>query len=149
MVAFIGANQGLEGEDAKLVTSSDTGVSPQVPETVAPDPQRDETLSERLAFGRNPKGEDEGETFVRNGKSGSWYTFTVVDSFEETEVRWFASHPVGDHGEVRFSCAPDDGRFYRDDAMDESPMFMAFADHPAMRSLGNIFEKDESIKVRI
>lgn len=93
----------------------------------------------KFRFGRwEPVAGEEGEDHVREAQSGNWVTFAVVDTFKETEVGWFASHPVGDHGEVRFTCANG-----------QHPSFMAFADNPVMQSIGAIFAESEQIVTRV
>ena len=93
----------------------------------------------KFLFGRwEPVAGEEGEDHVREAQSGNWVTYAVVDTFKETEVGWFASHPVGDHGEVRFTCANG-----------QHPSFMAFADNPVMQSIGAIFAESEQIVTRV
>ena len=81
-------------------------------------------LAAASLFGGWEPAKDDGETHEREGRSGDWYTYTVVDPFGDGEG-WFAAAPTVDGtGEVRFSCRLDGGSAW----FPKTPMLTVFTD---------------------
>lgn len=83
-----------------------------------------------------PAWADDHEREVRGERHGSWTTYMVLDTFDDTPVRWLARHDVGAFGSVDFECA------------NGASKLTGYVDNMLVRTLGQVFNS-ERIRVRV
>ena len=84
---------------------------------------------------------DENEREVRVGQHGAWTTYyRVLDTFDDSPIRWYAAHPQGSFGSIRYECTIDGTTMTR--------MLTAHADNIFITSIGQVMNSDP-IRVRV
>ncbi len=81
--------------------------------------------------------EDQNARHEVAGQHGAWTAYRVVDTFEDSVVQWYAMHPHGEDGSVRFECSRG-----------AAPKFTAYADNMFIDALGQRFNR-KPIRVRV
>ena len=80
---------------------------------------------------------DDNTKDVRVARHGAWTTYTTIDTFDDSAIRWYASHPHGDDGGIRYGCDRENGAG-----------FTAHADNMFIDSIGQVMNRDR-IRVRV